>query len=87
MLAEKEKKGQKDERKKLRERRQVDAEVALRCTHPACVIFAVNKAGLTNHTHQKHMLPPCVSSARNFINRVFITTKNIATRDYVQHNF
>ena len=36
MLAEKEEKRRKDERKKLRERKQMDAEVALRCTHPAC---------------------------------------------------
>ena len=57
VLAEKEEKRRKDERKKLRERRQVDAEVALCCTHPACVFVAVNKAGLTNHTCQKHVLP------------------------------
>ena len=47
----------KDKRKKLRERRQVDAEVALCCAHPAFIFVVVNKAGLTNHTHQKHMVP------------------------------
>ena len=57
VLAEKKEKRWKDERKKLRERRQVDVEVALHYTHPACVFVAVNKAGLTNHTCQKHMLP------------------------------
>ena len=35
VLAEKEEKRRKDERKKQRERSQVDAEVALPCTHPA----------------------------------------------------
>ena len=57
MLAEKEEKRWKDERKKLRERRQVDAEVAPCCTHPSCVFVAVNKTDLTNRTRQKHMLP------------------------------
>ena len=57
MVAKKEERRQKNERKKLRERRQVDAEVTLRCTHPACVFVSVNKAGLTNHTRQKHILP------------------------------
>ena len=28
----------------------MDVEVTLRCTHPACVFVAVNKAGLTTHT-------------------------------------
>ena len=69
----------------------MDVEVALGCTHPACVFIAVNKAGLTNHTCQKHMLPlkSMISSANNFffIKRVFITPKNIATRDHMQHNF
>ena len=51
MLAEKEEKRRNDDRKKLRERRQVDAKVSLRC------FVTVNKAGLTNHTCQKHMLP------------------------------
>ena len=51
MLAEKEEKRRKGERKKLRERRQVDAEVAHRCTHHACIFVAVNKAGLTNYPH------------------------------------
>ena len=54
VLAEKEEKRRKDEKKKLRERRQVDAEVALRCTHPACVFVVVNKVGLTNHTPETH---------------------------------
>ena len=57
VLAEMEEKSRKDEWKKLRERRQVDAEVALCYTHPACVLVAVNQAGLTIHTRQKHMLP------------------------------
>ena len=38
MLAEKEEKRWKDERKKLGERRQVNAEVALHCTQPTCVL-------------------------------------------------
>ena len=46
-----------DERKKLREQRQVDVEEALCCVHPSCVVMAVNKAGLTNLARQKLMLP------------------------------
>ena len=57
VLAEKEEKRQKDERKKLIERRQVNAEVAIHSTYPTYVFVAVNKAGLTNHTRKKHMLP------------------------------
>ena len=34
-----------------------DDEVTLCCTHPVCVLVTVDKAGLTNHTHQTHMLP------------------------------
>ena len=34
----------------------MDTELALHCTHPACVFLAVNKAGLTNHINKKHML-------------------------------
>ena len=84
VVAEKEEKRRKDERKKLRERRQVDAEVGLCCTHPACVFVVVNKAGLTNYTRQKHMLPlkfMCQFCNNYFIDRVFITTKDMATRE------
>ena len=34
----------------------MDTEVTLHCTYPACVLVAVNKAGLTNHTRQKNKL-------------------------------
>ena len=36
VLAEEQEKTQNDDRKKLREWRQVDVEVALRCTHSVC---------------------------------------------------
>ena len=65
------------------------AEEALTCTHSACVFVTVNKAGLTNHTHQKHVLllkSMCHSASNYFINRVFTTTEDIVTRDHIQHN-
>ena len=69
MLPEKEEKRRIDERKKLKERRQVDVEVALRCTHPAFVYIAVYKAGLTNHTCQKNILT--IKSVCHFCKKVF----------------
>ena len=35
----------------------MDTEVAPCCTHPACILVAVNKAGLTIHTSHEHILP------------------------------
>ena len=75
MLVQKEEKQLKDERKKMRERRQVDAKVAFRYTDRGHVFVAMNKAGLTNQTQQKHMLP--IKSICKFCK-----TKNIATRDH-----
>ena len=43
--------------KKIRERRQVDTEVGLHGTNPACISVAANEASVTNHTCQKHILP------------------------------
>ena len=66
----------------------MDAEVALRHTHPACVFIVVNKAGLISHTCQKRMLPMksmCHFSKQIFHQQGLKTTKNIATRDRVQH--
>ena len=63
-----------------RERRQMDAEVALHCIHRANVFAAVSKARLTDHTYQKYVLQlksMCQFSSKYFINRVFITTKDI----------
>ena len=47
---------------------------------------AVYKAGLTNHTPEIHAVVKVHVSVLQFINRVFITTEDIATRDHVQHN-
>ena len=56
IAAEQEVMRRKDERKKLSEWRQVDAEEAICYVHPSCIFMAENKAGLTNHACQKHML-------------------------------
>ena len=50
-------KKQKDERKRRREGRQMTYEAALKCAHPECEFVALSKAGLTNHTRQKHQQP------------------------------
>ena len=50
-------KKQKDERKRRREGRQMACEAALKCAHPGCEFVALSKAGLTNHTRQKHQHP------------------------------
>ena len=47
----------KDERKHRREGRQMTYEAALKCAHPECEFVALSKAGLTNHTRQKHQQP------------------------------
>ena len=47
-------KKQKDERKLRREGRQTTSEAVLKCAHPECEFVALSKAGLTNHTRQKH---------------------------------
>ena len=62
-------KKQKDERKRRREGRQMISEAALKCDHPECEFVALNKAGLTNHTRQKHQQPQfaqCVHCHRTF---------------------
>jgi hypothetical protein len=50
-------KKQKDERKCRREGRQMISEAALKCDQPECEFMALNKAGLANHTRQKHQHP------------------------------
>ena len=51
------KKKQKDERKRRREGQQMTYEAALKCAHLGCEFVALSKAGLTNHTRQKHQQP------------------------------
>ena len=48
---------QKDERRRRRENRLVQANAALSCPHPGCVFVALSKAGLVNHCRQKHQQP------------------------------
>ena len=50
-------KKQKDDKKRRREGRQMASEVALHCEHPGCEFMALNRAGLVNHTRQKHQEP------------------------------
>ena len=51
---EQEEKRRKDFRKKRHEERQRQTESALRCDFLGCTFIAANKAGLVNHTRQKH---------------------------------
>ena len=53
-LEEQEEKRRKDFRKRRREERQRQAESALHCDFLGCTFIAANKAGLVNHTRQKH---------------------------------
>ena len=57
----------------------MDAEVALRSIHPACVFVAVNMAGLTNKTRQKHMLP--IKFMYQFCKQVFHQQGLIISKD------
>ena len=50
-------KKQKDERKPRCEGQEMACEAALKCAHPECEFVALSKAGLTNHTRQKHQQP------------------------------
>ena len=62
-------KKQKDDRKRRREGRQMASEAALHCEHPGCEFMALNKAGLVNHTRQKHQEPQlgqCAHCQRTF---------------------
>ena len=38
-------------------------EAALKCAHPGCEFVALSKAGLTNHTRQKHQQPQLAQCA------------------------
>ena len=62
-------KKQKDDKKCRCEGQQMDAEAALHCEYPECAFAALNRAGLTNHTHQKHQ-PPQLSQCA-YCNRSF----------------
>ena len=45
------------------------SEAALHCEHPGCEFMALNKAGLVNHTRQKHQEPQlgqCAHCQRTF---------------------
>ena len=55
--AEQEEKRRKDFRKRRREERQRQAESALHCSFLGCSFIAANRAGLVNHTRQKHAQP------------------------------
>ena len=62
-------KKQKDDRKRRREGRQMASEAALHCEHPGCEFMALNRAGLVNHTCQKHQEPQlgqCAHCQRTF---------------------
>ncbi len=62
-------KKQKDDRKRRREGRQMASEAALHCEHPGCEFMALNRAGLVNHTRQKHQEPQlgqCAHCQRTF---------------------
>ena len=62
-------KKQKDDKKRRREGRQMAAEAALHCEYSECTFVALNRAGLTNHTRQKHQLPhfnQCTHCNRTF---------------------
>ena len=57
---EQEEKRRKDFCKRRREERQRQAESALHCVFPGCTFIAANRAGLVNHTPQKHTQPSVV---------------------------
>ena len=62
-------KKQKDDKKHRREGRQMAAEDALHCEYSECTFVALNRAGLTNHTCQKHQPPQlnqCTHCNRTF---------------------
>ena len=51
--------------------------VCLHCEHPGCEFMALNKAGLVNHTRQKHQEPQLVNvhTAKGLSTaRVWLTT-------------
>ena len=62
-----EEKERKDFRRRRREERQRQAEAGLQCNLPGCTFIAANKAGLVNHSRQKHRQPcmvPCQHCSR-----------------------
>ena len=62
-------KKQKDDKKRRREGWQMTAEDALHCDYSECTFVALNRAGLTNHTRQKHQPPQlnqCTHCNRTF---------------------
>ena len=57
--------------------RQLQDETVLRCNHVGCSFVALSKAGLINHTYQKHVLPWLVQSQH--CGRTLLTSKACTT--------
>ena len=57
-------------------------EAALKCAHPGCEFVALSKAGLTNHTRQKHQQPQlaqCAHCHRTFHHQGLLNHQRFCT--------